>query len=188
MSSLSEEALPFFSLSQSISLIVCRCWNMAVLVCPWKSWVWCWESLWMITPYAWLMCLPCRSQERWVKNVFATRGVRLTISDLSFYIYVYLSISIFPFQYFTRTASSFNAVWEKLIFSSSTEAYFNHAVITARRLVRVGFKKMNQSTVVACEPMAMQPAKIGGPSGYIISCSATASQISSKKATEACSS
>ncbi len=28
----------------------------------------------------------------------------------------------------------------KTIFSSSTEAYFNHAVITARRLVRVGLK------------------------------------------------
>ncbi len=41
-------------------------------------------------------------------------GVRLTKSDLSFY--VYLSIYIFLFQYFTRTASSFNAVWGKFCF------------------------------------------------------------------------
>ncbi len=38
------------------------------------------------------------------------------------------------------TASSIDAIWEKLFFSSSTEAYFNHAVITARRLVLVGLK------------------------------------------------
>ncbi len=30
---------------------------------------------------------------------------------------------------------------------------------------------MNQSTAVASEPMAIQPAKMGGASGYIISCS-----------------
>ncbi len=41
--------------------------------------------------------------------------------------------------------------------SSSTEAYFNHAVITARWLVHLGLK-MNQSTTVASEPMAIQPA------------------------------
>ncbi len=30
---------------------------------------------------------------------------------------------------------------------------------------------MNQSTTVASEPMAIQPAQIGGATGYIISCS-----------------
>ncbi len=33
---------------------------------------------------------------------------------------------------------------------------------------------MNQSTAMASEPMAIQPAKMGGVSGYIISSSATA--------------
>ncbi len=45
-----------------------------------------------------------------------------------------------PFRYFTSTASSIDACMGKTIFSSSTKVYFNHAVITARRLVRVGLK------------------------------------------------
>ncbi len=77
---------------------------------------------------------------------------------------------------------------KKKMFSSSTDAYFNHAVITAHRLVHVGFKKKKKSTAVTRKPMAMQPAIIGGAHGYIISCSATASQISLKEATEAWSS
>ncbi len=63
-----------------------------------------------------------------------------------------------PFWYFTRTASSIDACMGKTIFTPSTEAYFNHAVITARRLFCVGLIKTNQCTVVASEPMAMQPA------------------------------
>ncbi len=149
MSSLSEEALPFFSLSQSISLLVCRCWNMAVLVCPWKSWVWCWESLWTITLYAWLMCLPCRSQERWVKN--ATRGVRLTKSDLSFY--VYLSI-YFPFNISLVLRRVLTLYGEKLFF------LFNWSLFQSRsyNCTPIGscrIKKMNQSTAVAREPMVV---------------------------------
>ncbi len=45
----------------------------------------------------------------------------------------------------------------KSLFSSSTEAYFNHAVKTARDWF-VEDKKTNQCTAVASEPMAMQPA------------------------------
>ncbi len=54
---------------------------------------------------------------------------------------------------------------KKIIIPSSTEAYFNHKVITARWLVHVGLKnepmwwqtiKKNEP-VVASEPMAMQP-------------------------------
>ncbi len=48
-------------------------------------------------------------------------------------------ISWVPFRYFTRTASSIDAC-KGFFFFSSTEAYFNHAVITARWLVRVGLK------------------------------------------------
>lgn len=45
-------------------LLFLRCWNMGVLVYPWRSWDWCWENLLMTTQCEWLMCLPCRSQER----------------------------------------------------------------------------------------------------------------------------
>ncbi len=47
---------------------------------------------------------------------------------------------VVPLRYFIRSASSIDACMGKTIFSSSTEAYFNHAVITARRLVREGLK------------------------------------------------
>ncbi len=59
-----------------------------------------------------------------------------------------------------------DAVWEQL-FSSSTEAFFNSRSVTARPLVRAVLKKKNNGSVAACKPMAMQPAKIGGASGYI---------------------
>ncbi len=58
-------------------------------------------------------------------------------------------------RYGNEYCVEFDAVWEKLSFSSSTEAYFNHAVITARRLVYGILKKTNQCTAVACEPMAI---------------------------------
>ncbi len=38
-------------------------------------------------------------------------------------------------RYGNKYCVEFDVVWEKLSFSSSTEAYLNHAVITARRLV-----------------------------------------------------
>ncbi len=57
----------------------------------------------------------------------------------------------------------------KALFSSSTEAYFNHPDITARWLVHLGLKNFTNPMVVASEPMAIQPAKTGGASGYIIS-------------------
>ncbi len=47
---------------------------------------------------------------------------------------------VVPLRYFIRTAASIDTCMGKTIFSSSTEAYFNHAVITARRLVREGLK------------------------------------------------
>ncbi len=44
----------------------------------------------------------------------------------------------------------------KTIFSSSIEAYFNHAVITARRLVHIGLKN---------EPMHGSGARANGYAG-----------------------
>ena len=43
-----------------------RCWNTVVLVCPWRWWGWCWESLWMTTPCGSLTSSPCHSQEQCV--------------------------------------------------------------------------------------------------------------------------
>ncbi len=57
----------------------------------------------------------------------------------------------------------------KIPFSSSTEAYFKSHSYNCTWLVRVGLK-MNKCTAVASEPMAIQPAKMWGVSGYIISC------------------
>ncbi len=51
--------------------------------------------------------------------------------------YTVPAVCVVPFRYFTGTASSFDVVREKNMFSSSTEPYFNHTVITARRLVHV---------------------------------------------------
>ncbi len=86
-------------------------------------------------------------------------------------------------RYGNEYCVEFDAVWEKLFFSSSTEAYFNHALITARRLV---CKKNPQKSALWWRPSQWlcslpQPAKIGGASDYIISCCATASQISSNE-------
>ncbi len=74
-------------------------------------------------------------------------------------------------------------VWAKQIFSSSTEAFFNHAVYSnCTSIGTCSAIKTNQWLGSGVEPMAMQPAiawQIGVASGYISARFAAASQISS---------
>ncbi len=85
----------------------------------------------------------------------------------------------------TSTESK-KASGKKLLFSSSTEAFFNPAVLLhIHWFVQCYKKRTNGSAAALSEPMAMQPtiAHQNIASGYISTRFAAAYQISSKEAT-----
>ncbi len=85
-----------------------------------------------------------------------------------------------PWDMGTSTASSIDACMGKTIFFLFNWSLFQSRNYNCTSIGSCRIKKTNQCTAVASEPIAMQPplpTKIGGASVYIISCSATASQI-----------
>ncbi len=73
-------------------------------------------------------------------------------------------------------------------FSSSTESLFLITQCNCTSIGSYSTKKQTNGSAAVREPMAMQPAKMGGASGYTSARFAAASQISSKELTEECSS
>ncbi len=66
-------------------------------------------------------------------------------SELNSRVRMYSVRNLGSLRYGKEYCVEFRRGMGKTIISSSTEAYFNHAIITARRLVHVGLKKLTNA-------------------------------------------